>query len=367
MNKSKYVYICIILTILVFLSNIGSAYSATSSELNQQKDNIQSQINEVDKELKALEAEMGTVEKQVSQLNTQIAKCQGEIDSLNVRISQNEVKLKQAEEDYIKQKKALNNRIVAQYEEGETSYLDYLLGSESLTDFISKYYIIGEIAELDNALLNNIENTKKEIEQTKQQLEQDKINMEAQYNSLQAKKSERQVYVNQLTIDKKDLQAAREEYDAQLEQVKKDIQKLAQSNKNSSYIGSGIMAWPTPGYYTVTSPYGYRIHPIYKDYRLHNGVDLAAPGGANFVAAESGTVILAKRYGGYGNCVIIDHGGGITTLYGHGTSILASVGQYVTKGTPILTVGSTGVSTGNHAHFEVRINGSTVDPLPYIK
>ena len=126
------------------------------------------------------------------------------------------------------------------------------------------------------------------------------------------------------------------------------------------------MAWPIPGHTRITSYYGYRIHPVYKDWRLHNGIDVAAPSGAPFVAAESGTVILARSYGGYGNAVIINHGGGITTLYGHGTKILVSAGQYVTKGTPVLTVGSTGTSTGPHAHFEVRKNGITVDPLPYI-
>lgn len=366
MSKRKCTIICILLALVMFLVNVGSAYSATSSELNQQKNNIESKISEVEKELKNLEAQMDDVQRQVSQLNTQITKCQAEIDSLNVRITENEAKLQQAEADYVKQKETLNDRIVAMYERGETYYLDILLGSESLTDFISSYYTIGEIAELDNALLTNIENVKKEIQQTKQQLEEDKANMEAQYNELNSKKSERQSYINQLSEDEKTLKKEREEYDEELERVKKDIQALAQSNKNSTYIGTGVMAWPTPGYFTITSPYGYRIHPIYKDYRLHTGVDLAAPGGANFVAAESGTVIMAAWYGGYGKCVIIDHGGGITTLYGHGSNILVSKGQYVTKNTPVLAVGSTGNSTGNHAHFEVRVNGSTVDPMKYI-
>ena len=131
--------------------------------------------------------------------------------------------------------------------------------------------------------------------------------------------------------------------------------------------GTGKLTWPIPGYTSITSYYGYRIHPIYGVYKLHNGIDVGAPAGANFVAADGGTVIYAQyNKGGYGNLVVIDHGNGMCTRYAHGTSILVSVGQKVTRGTPVLTVGSTGASTGNHAHFEVSINGNTVNPLNYL-
>lgn len=371
MSKLKHVGICIILVAIMFLTNIMGTCSVAAeslSSLNNQKNNLQSQIDDAEKELKSLQSQMDEAEKQVSKLSTQITKCQLEIDTLQVQISDNEAKLKQAEADYEKRSNLLAERIIAQYEAGETTYLDFLLSSESLTDFISNYYLVGEIAQMDVELLNQIENTKEEIEQTKQQLEQDKANMQTQMNSLQSAKAERQTYINQLSDDKKDIQAKREQYDKELEDVKEQIKKLSRGN-NSTYVGGGTMAWPVPGYYLSSLPgnlFGYRIHPIYGDLRLHTGVDIAAPIGAKFVAAESGTVILAKSYWGYGNTVIIDHGGGITTLYGHGTSILVSAGQYVTKGTPVLTVGSTGNSTGPHAHFEVRKNGVPVDPLPYI-
>lgn len=370
MNKVKYVLICLLVVVVMVFNVIGTSYSATLNELNQQKNNVQSQINEAEKELEKLEAEMGEVERQVSQLNTQIQKCQGQIDGLKVQIAENEEKLVQAQAEYDKRNEMLAKRIVAQYEAGDTTYLDFLLSSESLTEFISNYYMIGEIAEMDVSLLNQLENTKKEIEQTKQQLEKDKANLDSQISTLQAKKSERQSYVNQLSEEEKALQRKREEYDAELEDLKNQIVQLSQASGNTSYIGGGTMAYPVPGYpINYNQPgniFGYRIHPIYKDWRLHTGVDIAAPRGANFVAAESGTVIVAGVFGGYGNTVIINHGGGITTLYGHGTTILVSVGQYVTKGTPVLTVGSSGNSTGPHAHFEVRKNGTPVDPLPYI-
>lgn len=128
------------------------------------------------------------------------------------------------------------------------------------------------------------------------------------------------------------------------------------------------MTWPIPGYKNITSNFGYRVHPIYGTWKLHSGIDVGAPTGAKFVAADSGTVLIASYgyNGGYGNYVVISHGNGITTRYAHGTTILVSAGQKVTKGTPVLTVGSTGASTGPHAHFEVRVNGTAVNPLNYI-
>jgi murein DD-endopeptidase MepM/ murein hydrolase activator NlpD len=132
------------------------------------------------------------------------------------------------------------------------------------------------------------------------------------------------------------------------------------------YAG-GVMKWPTPGYTRVSSPYGMRIHPIYKVKKMHTGIDIDAPSGAKIVAANSGKVILAGWNGGYGNCVIIDHGGGLATLYAHQSKILVSVGDKVQKGDTVGKVGSTGLSTGPHLHFEVRKNGSTTNPIPYVK
>ena len=126
------------------------------------------------------------------------------------------------------------------------------------------------------------------------------------------------------------------------------------------------MAWPVPGYTRISSKYGMRTHPITGVYKLHTGVDISAPMGANFIAANDGIVTKAGMNSAYGNMVIIDHGGGISTLYAHGSEILVHVGQTVKKGESVLKVGSTGYSTGPHAHFEVRINGVVTDPMPYI-
>ena len=126
------------------------------------------------------------------------------------------------------------------------------------------------------------------------------------------------------------------------------------------------MAWPVPGYTRISSKYGMRTHPITGVYKLHTGVDISAPMGANFIAANDGIVTKAGYNSAYGNMVIIDHGGGVSTLYAHGSEILVQVGQTVKRGEAVLKVGSTGYSTGPHAHFEVRLNGVVTDPMPYI-
>ncbi len=126
------------------------------------------------------------------------------------------------------------------------------------------------------------------------------------------------------------------------------------------------MQWPIYGHYTITSNYGMRTHPITGVYKLHTGVDISATIGSDFTAIADGIVVKAEYNGAYGNMVIIDHGGGVQTLYAHGSQIIAQVGQEVKAGDIVLKVGSTGYSTGPHAHFEVRINGSPVNPLDYV-
>ena len=127
------------------------------------------------------------------------------------------------------------------------------------------------------------------------------------------------------------------------------------------------MAWPVPSSSRITSPYGYRTHPILRTRSFHSGVDIAAPTGTPIVAANDGTVIYSGTRGGYGKCIIIDHGGGTATLYAHCSQLLVSSGTTVSRGSTIAKVGSTGQSTGPHCHFEVRINGSTTEPMAYLR
>ena len=237
--------------------------------------------------------------------------------------------------------------------------------------------MIKQIAEYDTNLINEVKNAKEELETEKRTVENVKIQKEAKSSDLKKLKSEKETKVNNLTEDQKQIQAQIEEYDNKMKELEKKERELAaQEAKKNQYIGSsgenfvssGRFQWPVPSSQRVTSEYGYRIHPISGTRKLHAGIDIGAAGGANIVAGDSGTVILSSfgYNGGYGNYVIINHGNGVTTRYAHCSNLYVSVGQTVTKGQVIAAVGSTGASTGNHCHFEVRINGVSQNPRNYL-
>ena len=193
-----------------------------------------------------------------------------------------------------------------------------------------------------------------------------KKNKETNSKILQNTKTLRENYISKLSDKEKDIQTKIDEYNTQFSQVNREILEIAlSSGMYTDYIG-GVMAWPVPGHTLITSPYSMRVHPITGVYKLHTGVDISAPIGADFIATADGVVTKANYNGAYGNMVMIDHGGGISTLYAHGSEILVQVGQVVKRGEPVLKVGSTGYSTGPHAHFEVRINGVPTNPMDYI-
>ena len=180
------------------------------------------------------------------------------------------------------------------------------------------------------------------------------------------KKAIKENYMLNLSEQEKEIQAKIDEYTQKFAKVNSEILSItSELDIDSEYTG-GELAWPVPGYTRITSNYGMRTHPITGVYKLHTGVDIGAPIGADFIAANDGIVVKAEYNEAYGNMVVISHGGGIYTLYAHGSEIIAELGQIVKRGDIVLKVGSTGYSTGPHAHFEVRKNGIVVNPLPYI-
>ncbi len=335
------------------------------NESNEQLQEVQSQLSENLQQIEKLDERIRTSENEIEELDAQVKSLQEEIASIQAQLDV-------AEKNYEKQKDIMEKRLVAIYEAGDTKYLDVLLNSSNISDFLSNYYLITEIASVDKSLLDDVETEKKEIELAKQKLQTNQeslaVALKAQTQTatvLQNTKALRQNYISRLSDEEKAKQAQIDEMTQQYEDVNNQILEIAKQGLDTAYIG-GVLAWPVPGYNKITSYYGMRVHPITGQYKLHTGVDISAPTGVNFIAANDGIVTKAEYNSAYGKMVIIDHGGGISTLYAHGSEILVTVGQIVKKDDPILKVGSTGYSTGPHAHFEVRINGVVTDPLPYI-
>lgn len=380
--------LCIVLILLIcFMTTFTYAENETenstanlqSQDLQTQRDELQNQLSEANGELDEVQSNLSENLQQVEKLDEKISSAESQLEEqeskiteLKESISEIETKLDTVTEKYEKQRKVFEQRLVAIYEAGETQYLDILLKSRSLSDFLSSYYIITELSKLDDDLISELEEKKKTINISKQKLENEKKelatlieNQTRVSRTLQNTKKMRESFIEKLSDDEKNLQTKIDEINAQYEEINKQILSLAQQGIDTAYIG-GELEWPVPGYTRITSKYAMRVHPITGQYKLHTGVDIGAPLGTNFVAANDGIVTKAEMNTAYGKMVIVDHGGGISTLYAHGSEILVEVGQSVKRGEAVLRVGSTGYSTGPHAHFEVRINGVTTDPLPYI-
>lgn len=348
-------------------------------DLKKEKDDLAVQNEEMNFHLEFVSEELSSTVAEVSELTQNIYDKQTEMEELTLktdileeRIEKVEEQLNVATKEYNSQKELLEKRLVAMYEMGETSYLDLLLNSKGISDFLSNYYYISEIAKTDTELLNIVSEQKRNIESMMKNLEKYYLELsEAKSNSEKAAiaisnmviiKNQR---VEALSEEEAEVQKEIEEYQEQIQKIESEIRILSLSSDKKTYVG-GAMVWPVPGYTQISSPFGMRTHPITGVYKLHTGTDIRAPMGAAFVAANDGIVTKAGFNTAYGNMVILDHGGGITTLYAHGSEILVEEGQIVNQGEQVLKVGSTGYSTGAHAHFEVRINGQYVNPLDYL-
>lgn len=389
--------VSILLIIMMLCSLTCSSFAATKSQLQNQKDAINDKKEDAQQELNGVKKEISTERKEIEDIEDSIDKSEEALNAIEATLAtlqqemeQAKQELQEVEEEYQKQQDQLEERIVAQYKAGTTTYLDVLLNSSSLTNFISNYYLVGQIAKYDQEMLDEMEQTKIRIEETKTEIANKQAESQKQEEQ---KKQEKAVLaqnkqlktakVAELSADQKDLQKQIDEYNRQIKAVDAEIRALASSNngyKGNSSTGTvysgGQLEWPIPGYYNITSYFGGRNQPIAGASTNHGAIDIGTnrQTGKTVIAAEAGKVVISKcqvnsagKDTGYGNYIAIDHGNGYLTLYGHLSSRLVSVGTIVSRGQTIGLSGNTGTSTGPHLHFEVRYNGNKVDPLNYVK
>ena len=381
------------------LQNQQASNEEKLKDAENQKEQVTQEKSEALKQVEAIENEIADYENQINELDTKIT-------DLNNQITEAENQINQKQKDYDSQQELLEKRLVATYEAGETSFLDVLLSSKSLTDLISNYYMISEIAEADMNLMESIENEKQEIEdakttleQSKQELDTSKAEKESKSVQLQSAKAEKNTYVAQLSSEEQEIQEqideiteANKALDEEIKQKQAEIERLLAQQRPSSGGGSsgsssgsssnggtstGGGAVSSSGFiYPVPSGYS-RITTgmYYSSGQYHGAVDFGSAGinGQPVYAVADGVVHTAKALNySYGNYVIIAHYNGLYTLYAHGQSgsIRVSEGQYVSQGQQIMNVGSTGNSSGPHLHFEVRTSpglyDNRVNPRDYL-
>lgn len=343
------------------LRRIEEKKAATSQQLRQTKT-----------QEKGLVAELNTLERQLEQAENELAVLNKRVQVTEQDLRQTETELQKAEEELAEQTDILGERLRAMQENGPVSYIEVLLSSGDFADLLNRFDSMKEIVAQDVVLMENIKKKRNEIESKKQTLEKKQAELVSLQGSVRNKKEAIETKAQakqQLLADISKQKSVYEQALNELEQTSREIEQAIrrlQSPDSPGTIsrGKGAMSWPTAG--PISSYFGYRTHPVFGTKKLHSGLDIAASHGQTVTAAADGVVIMSGWYGGYGKAVVIDHGGGISTLYGHHSSLLVSVGQKVRRGQAIAKVGSTGVSTGPHLHFEVRVNGTPQDPLGWL-
>lgn len=388
MKISRNIVSAVIISLMI--GNTSLSVPSYADDLDDQLSDIQGQIDasrieqanweqvieEVSTRLKGIQAELNAATARLREIQRQQAQ-------INAQIEQTKRDIAKAESYLKSRQNILNRRVRAIYMHGQLNYLEVILGANSFSDFANRIELLKRIIRSDYNLILEIQKQKAAIEAKKAQLEEDKRQLDAL--ALEAEKARQEIAIKKAEQQKildsaksNRAAAAQMEKDlaAQAEQVRNLIQqRLAAAEaarqaasgggSDDGYIqGTGAMSWPCSG--PITSPFGYRTHPIFGTTIFHAGIDIGVDYGTPIHAADSGVVVYSGWISGYGNAVIIDHGGGVSTLYGHNQSLAVSEGQSVSKGSVIAYAGSTGNSTGPHCHFEVDINGSPVNPMGYL-
>lgn len=347
-------------------------YKKQQQELKEQMEAQQKLIREKSQQKKSFMTQIANLDAQINRMvadkeaaNIQLQVAQDQIDEANKLLAETEKRLNE-------RKATLEERVRDIYVNGDISMLEVLFESESFSDFISLYDMVERIMDKDAQLLDGIKEDKATIEEQKALLEnrqaqliQLKANRQASIEELDLLQGQKEQMLKSVEQEKAELEAAFDAMEQESNDIAATIRKLQASSSTTTY--NGILGWPLPGHTKITDDYGMRTHPILKTKRMHTGIDIPAPNGTSIKASEAGTVIFAGRGSAYGNYAIIDHGGNVATMYAHMSSITVKDGQTVAKGDEVGKVGSTGWSTGNHLHFEVRVKGSPVNPWTYLK
>lgn len=343
------------------------------SSLEDEKAAVKERIAELTKQADDVEATRAALQSEIDLTKEEIATVEAYIERLQQQIDVKTTELEAAEEALEQKEEEFALTVRTTYEQGDSSYLQVLLNSTSFSDLLSRMEIITAIME-DNkktvaeytAAKEDIEQKKEELQATQDSQKEYQENLSYKVDELAASEAEQAALAESIEAYKAESEAEYDRISSEMQEVSDQIAALsAQSAAAGGVPYSGTFVWPTPSCTTTSSAYGYRVHPIYGTVKFHAGEDIPASYGAEILAAASGTVTTAGWVSGYGNYTVIDHGGGTMTAYGHQSSIIVSVGQYVEQGQVIGYVGSTGNSTGPHLHFEVYQNGSTVDPKSF--
>lgn len=357
-------------SITVFASSLEDKLSDIQNQMTDQKNKAaeaQKKVESVSDQLRIIQQNLQTVTDEYKSIKNQLNDTEEKID-------QNKDVLAKAEKELAARMKILNKRIRDIYENGQISYVDVLFGAKDFNDFMTRMDLLKRIIKHDYDLIIEIQNQRKLILDKKAELERNQAALKELEKTAESKKKEveenkakQEKVLDKMSNDRDTAERAYQELVEASKQVEQMIRqsRYQVSGGQGNGKSTGTMIWPISG--PITSPFGWRTHPIFGTSIFHSGIDIGGDYGMEVVAADGGVVIYAGWISGYGNAVIIDHGNGVSSLYGHNQSLVVREGQSVSQGQLISYCGSTGNSTGPHVHFEVRENGSPVSPYNYLR
>lgn len=405
-SKKKFLALCLAALMAVPTGALAKSSKSLTIEKNKKKqeqmqiknklNKEKSNISNTESEKKSVSVDIENLDAKIQVTSAKISSLESEIGRLNKDIEENQEKLEEAQVNLSENTDALRMRLREMYKRGNVNYLEVLLNSKDIEELLRNNEIISSIARADRELIEFIQEQIDTIKETKERLQIDKakvsasraavVNERQSYQAaVDAKNNYMKVLESNLDLYKAEFEKAQANWDsldAEIVRLQKQIaeqkkaEEAAARARRATRVHSNISVssgprngqsytWPVPGHYSISSPFGYRIHPILGYSKFHSGVDIPAPSGTPIVAAKSGTVIMSKLMSGYGNVVMVDHGDTVT-VYAHCSALNVGVGESVKAGDVVAFVGSTGLATGAHLHFEVRVNGSPVNPLGYV-
>ena len=379
MKKKMIKYLTILLICNITINYIESpirVHADTLQEKKDKKEDIENKLEATNDERKAIEKESAKLQEELDLVKTKLDKLNEEINTLNKENKNIEEEILEVEKVLEENYEIIRSIIKIQYEQKVGGYLSILLEAKDFGNLLRRLEVVSNLIKNNDETIREIKELQVELESKKEtltkqmdEINKNKIIVEEEKGRLDKLNKENKAKVKKLIKLQGELSSQiklTEKEISELESRGQEINnEIVSSSGGGSYNGSK-MAWPVIGYTTLSSKFGYRIHPISGEKKLHTGIDIPAPAGTPVVAANSGTVIISRYDNSYGNMVAIDHGGGIVSFYAHNTERLVKVGDKVSKGQKISTVGTTGYSTGNHLHFEVKKNGTFVDPMNYL-
>lgn len=371
--------LCVVMLTLVAsytpVATVNVSAAKTASQLKEElaaaqkeSNKLKSQISELEKANAPYQEKKEALQKQIDATQKEIDLYQEQIDVYDAEIAVFEEEIDKLNEQIDENLDLFAERLVVLYTTGSYTELEVLLSAKDFGEYLEKAQLTKSMSEYDNQLLSDLTEDIAEVEEKKAAIDEDKQVIVDAQKAIQEKQAELdKQYTEVATIVRNyesDIAELQDSYEDMLDE-QKEIEKALQE-VTGGVVGTGQFTWPVPGYYKLSSKFGYRWHPVTGTWKLHTGIDISSSGiyGARIVAADDGTVSLSGWNGGYGWCVVINHGNGYSTLYAHMKAASSlKKGQSVTKGSTVGYVGSTGTSTGPHLHFEIRVNGTPKNPL----